>query len=87
MLNEAGNKPLLRAQIARRGPRQGTSHPCAHKSRAGDPGREQGNKKTGEHIARRHGHVQPQAVILSEVEGSAVAFEGASALKERTRSK
>ena len=48
MLNEAGNKPLLRAQIARRGPRQGTSHPCAHKSRAGDPGREQGNKKTGE---------------------------------------
>jgi len=57
-------------------------------NKAGNEGtREQGNKKTGEHIARLQGLVQQQAVILSEVEGSAVAFEGASALKERTRSK
>jgi hypothetical protein len=49
--------------------------------------REQANKKAREHIARRQGLVQQQAVILSEVEGSAVAFEDAGALKERTRSK
>jgi hypothetical protein len=73
MLNKTGNEPPQRAQIARRGPRQGT--------------REQGNKKTGQHIARRQGLVQQRAVILSEFEGSAVAFEDAGAMKERTRSK
>jgi len=57
--------------------------------------REQGNKKTGERIARRQGFAQQQAVILSEawrifapceVEGSAVAFgASAGAAQERMR--
>ena len=49
--------------------------------------REQGNKKTGKCIARQQGLVQQQVVILSEVEGSVVAFEDAGSLKERTSRK
>jgi hypothetical protein len=65
-------------------------------NKAGNEGtREQGNKKTGEQNVRRPGLVQQRAVILSEawrdfapceVEGSAVAFRGADAPKERMSS-
>jgi hypothetical protein len=57
-------------------------------SETGNKGtREQGDKKTGERAARRLGFVQQQVVILSEVEGSVVVFDGVGGPKERTGSK